>query len=104
MLRLGMLKRLNATGRDREYYLLGGNLYKYKSLYDEFPASDSWIWRYYPDGIMWKALVERGNVTAAVLATNATTAELERDGTHDEAWLRQLSEYFHAPDGASSKG
>jgi hypothetical protein len=42
--------------RLREYYLLAGNLYKWLSIYRELPPDDSWIWRWYPDGEVWKGI------------------------------------------------
>ena len=82
MLRQGRLLALNATLRDREYYLLAGNLVKWQMLYGAVPEANSWVWDYYTDGKLWKELV-MGNATASALQS------ARRDG-HDEEWLRYL--------------
>jgi len=32
------------------YYLLEGNLFRWKELYNQLPPKDSWVWLWYPDG------------------------------------------------------
>ena len=32
------------------YYLLEGNLFRWKELYNQLPGRYSWVWRWYPDG------------------------------------------------------
>lgn len=60
MLRRKKLRQLmqNSTARDREYYLLGGNIVKWKSLYNETPDESSWVWKWYPDGEKWLKIVD----------------------------------------------
>ena len=40
--------------RLREYYHLAGNMLKWIILYNKIPDDSSWVWKYYPDGKIWR--------------------------------------------------
>eukprot|EP00977_Amphora_coffeiformis_P016990 scaffold5383_cov222-Amphora_coffeaeformis.AAC.31 len=40
--------------RMREYFLLAGTLFKSLRLYNATPAEDSWIYKWFPDGPIWR--------------------------------------------------
>lgn len=40
--------------RRKEYFLLPGLLLKYYTLYRKYPDSESWVWKWYPDGAFWR--------------------------------------------------
>mmetsp|Transcript_44937 Transcript_44937/g.94287 ORF Transcript_44937/g.94287 Transcript_44937/m.94287 type:complete len:944 (+) Transcript_44937:218-3049(+) len=39
----------------REYYYLGGNVFRWDRLYGKVPNDDSWVWSWFPDGQLWEA-------------------------------------------------
>ena len=41
---------LDSENKFKEYFLLPGLLYKWKLLYGQIPADDSWVWKWYPRG------------------------------------------------------
>lgn len=52
------------TVRTRDSFLLPGLLWKWYSFYQVYPDRDSWIWKYFPDGLLWRELLDQyaGNV------------------------------------------
>ncbi len=52
--------------RIKEWYLLPGILWRYHTLYNEMPPPDSWIWRHYPDGDIWKETIEKDGFPQAL--------------------------------------
>jgi hypothetical protein len=55
------------SSRKREWYLLPGLLYKWYTLYQEYPPQSSWIWEYFPDGREWyHGILENPNATAVL--------------------------------------
>lgn len=51
--------RNDANLRHKDYYLLGGYLFKWFKLYHRAPPKESWIWSWFPDGAFWKDAVHR---------------------------------------------
>lgn len=45
--------------RTRDSFLLPGLLWKWYSFYKVYPHQDSWIWKYFPDGMLWRGLLEQ---------------------------------------------
>jgi len=45
--------------RDRDYYLLPGQILKWMHIYGRAPSNSSWIWSHYPDGKEWKNAVAK---------------------------------------------
>jgi hypothetical protein len=59
--------------RNRQYNVIGGNLFKWFALYNMAPPDDSWAWRWFPDGQKWKQAVARyGNRTVHVVVASET--------------------------------
>ncbi|GKY94309.1 hypothetical protein MPSEU_000396700 [Mayamaea pseudoterrestris] len=52
------LRTRDKTTRLKDYFLLGGYLYKWYTLYGRGPPSDSWVWEWFPFGAEWKEAVE----------------------------------------------
>jgi hypothetical protein len=49
------LKVLNSPElRSKEYFLLPGYVFKWYTLYHEFPPASSWVWSWFPDGELWR--------------------------------------------------
>lgn len=65
------LKTDKDATRPHEYYLLPGILYRFYKIYGIFPSSESWIWKYYPNGDNWKDRVEK-----AIAVSNAFDTSL----------------------------
>jgi hypothetical protein len=64
--------------RKQQYNVIGGNLFKYFTLYNMAPPDDSWAWRWFPDGQKWKeAVAKYGNRTVDVV-TASETERLEK--------------------------
>ena len=42
----------------REYYYLAGNVFRWHILYDRVPSSDSWVWKWFPDGALWESVAK----------------------------------------------
>ena len=40
----------NQSERLKNFFLLPGNLFKWKTMYNQTPPKDSWVWSWYPDG------------------------------------------------------
>ncbi|GAX15321.1 hypothetical protein FisN_8Lh394 [Fistulifera solaris] len=55
------------SSRKREWFLLPGFLYKWYTLYQEYPSQSSWIWEYFPDGREWYNSIEEDMNATAVL-------------------------------------
>lgn len=65
-------ERLHAHPEDRlrEYYLLPGHLLKWNALYDaRWPVDDSWVWKWFPDGDLWRDAVKEHGALAVEHAT-----------------------------------
>jgi len=45
--------------RKREYFLLPGYLHKWIHLYRQLPSQQSWVWKWFPDGVFWKIQARR---------------------------------------------
>jgi hypothetical protein len=52
------------SSRMRDAYLLAGLLWKWQSFYQQYPAENSWIWKYFPDGDEWRQRVYASNDTS----------------------------------------
>lgn len=66
----------NEDLRIPEYYYLAGNLVKWFSLYGKAPSSDSWAWKFFPDGNMWRTAVEKHGNQAVDIVTKKYTSEV----------------------------
>jgi hypothetical protein len=44
--------------RTRDFFLLRGMLYRWCVYYDTAPHADSWVWRWFPDGEIWKTAAD----------------------------------------------
>jgi len=54
------LKVLNDEKRRlKDYFLLGGKIFKWLHLYQELPPNDSWVWGWYPDGERWRLAADK---------------------------------------------
>jgi hypothetical protein len=40
--------------RMKEYYFLAGKIFKWYTLYNDIPSRTSWIWKWFPDGEIWR--------------------------------------------------
>jgi len=49
----------NPSERIREYFLLGGNILKWQTIYNKVPEPSSWIWTFFPDGDLWRNAVHQ---------------------------------------------
>jgi hypothetical protein len=59
--------------RKEQYNVIGGNLFKWFTLYNMAPPDDSWAWTWFPDGQKWKEAVSKyGNRTVDVVAASET--------------------------------
>ncbi|KAL7537660.1 hypothetical protein ACHAXR_007985 [Thalassiosira sp. AJA248-18] len=47
----------NDESNFRQHYFLAGNIIKWLNLYDAIPTQDSWVWKHFPAGNMWKEVV-----------------------------------------------
>jgi hypothetical protein len=50
--------------RKREFAFLPGLLWKWHTLYKQFPPSDSWVWTSFPDRLYWRAMVAQHGIKA----------------------------------------
>jgi hypothetical protein len=59
-------KRLHEYPDDRlrEYYLLPGHLIKWYELYNKPPDAESWVWKWFPDGDLWRDAVQKFGANA----------------------------------------
>jgi hypothetical protein len=56
--------------------LLPGNLIKWFSIYNKAPPADSWAWRVFPDGAMWKRAVAEHGSNAVEALTQRYASDL----------------------------
>lgn len=66
----------------REYYYLAGNIFRWHNLYDKIPASDSWVWQWYPDGQTWEDAAK----LAGGDAVGVIGKELSSDSGMEQFW------------------
>jgi len=57
---------LQNDGHRTEWFLLPGLLWRSYFIYNQTPPADSWIWSYFPDGNIWKALLQNFTVREAI--------------------------------------
>ncbi|CAB9517175.1 expressed unknown protein [Seminavis robusta] len=43
----------------KEYFLLPGIVYRWIQLYQQLPGPNSWVWRHFPHGDLWKRSVQQ---------------------------------------------
>ena len=60
-------EEMNTHDKFKEWFLLPGILWRYHKIYGEMPPPDSWVWRHYPDGETWKAVIEEVGFPEALL-------------------------------------
>ena len=66
----------NKVLRVVEYYYLAGNLVKWFSLYGKGPAPNSWAYKFFPDGEMWKDAVQKYGAQAVDKITQKFASEI----------------------------
>ena len=62
--------------RLREYYLLPGNIMKWRGLYGSLPTPDSYVWDVFPDGTFWKLATEKYGLGAPESVVQASSMAL----------------------------
>lgn len=60
----------------REYYLLPGLLLKWMTINGKGPEPDSWVWKYFPDGLFWKDQIAKHGVEAVDKATELYVSDV----------------------------
>lgn len=63
--------------RQREIQLLPGNIVKWYSLYNRIPGKSSWVWDYFPDGVMWRNAVKKYGRDAVNVVTKKYVTSLD---------------------------
>jgi hypothetical protein len=56
----------DVVARVQDVFLLRGVLFRFWSLYGSIPATDSWIWKWFPDGQIWKRALEENGVSSVL--------------------------------------
>jgi len=59
-----------------EYYYLAGNLIKWFSLYGKGPEPNSWAYKFFPDGDMWKDAVQKYGAKAVDEVTQEYASDI----------------------------
>jgi hypothetical protein len=53
-------------GRIREYFLVAGYIMRWRRYYHAVAPDDSWVWTYFPEGLLWREAVKHHGMRHAV--------------------------------------
>lgn len=66
----------NPPQRLTDYHLLPGLLMRWWFLYKSFPTSDSWVWKHFPDGDIWRDRISAASMKSITANQTAFWQEL----------------------------
>jgi len=75
--------RSNREVAFREYYYLAGNIFRWHNLYNKIPASNSWVWQWFPDGQLWETAAKSSGADAV----NVIAKQLSSDSGMEQFWV-----------------
>lgn len=65
--------------RIRESFFLGGQLIKWFRVYKQHPPPNSWVWKMYPDGQMWKEACQQHGRRCVDVITQGDVSQIGND-------------------------